>query len=184
MTDTEVVNSGNTVPVASKKSKSKAKKSKNALTHPKISEMVIEAITELKERNGSSLQAIKKYVGANFKAEVEKLSPFIKKYLKTAVIKGVLIQTRGHGATGSFKLSITQTSPDKSRSRDETRKSRIIPVVIKKAPKPKKVAKKTKAKVEKKIKTAKTPKKLKAKPTPKSSKVKKGKASKAKKSKK
>ncbi|XP_018332704.2 histone H1-III-like [Agrilus planipennis] len=52
--------------------------------------MVNNAIKCLKERGGSSLQAIKKYVSANYKVDTARLSPFIKKYLK--------------GAPGSFKL--------------------------------------------------------------------------------
>lgn len=40
----------------------------------------------MKERNSSSLQAIKKYVLANYQVDAEKLSPFIKKYLKAVVV--------------------------------------------------------------------------------------------------
>lgn len=81
------------------------KKPKAKPTHPKTSEMVNTAIKTLKERGGSSLQAIKKYIAANYKVDVEKLAPFIKKYLKSAVVAGALIQTKGKGASGSFKLS-------------------------------------------------------------------------------
>ncbi|XP_067125235.1 histone H1-like [Centruroides vittatus] len=173
MTDTEGATTGNSVPPIPKKSKGRARKSKNAQNHPKISEMVIEAITELKERNGSSLQAIKKYVGANFKVDVEKLAPFIKKYLKTAVVNGVLMQTKGHGATGSFKLSVSMISQDKPKSREEPKKkSKNVVAASKKGAKPKKIVKKTKVKVEKKVKSAKTPKKPKAKPVSKSKKSK------------
>ncbi|KAL3290516.1 hypothetical protein HHI36_023856 [Cryptolaemus montrouzieri] len=42
------------------------------------------AIKGLKERSGSSLQAIKKYIAANYKVDPEKMAPFIKKYLKSA----------------------------------------------------------------------------------------------------
>jgi hypothetical protein len=80
--------------------------------------MVGNAIRSLKERGGSSLQAIKKYIAANYKVDSEKLSPFIKKYLKTAVASGELVQTKGKGASGSFRLAagkpekaaITETS--------------------------------------------------------------------------
>jgi hypothetical protein len=67
--------------------------------------MVSNAIKSLKERGGSSLQAIKKYIAANYKVDSEKLSPFIKKYLKSAVASGELVQTKGKGASGSFKLA-------------------------------------------------------------------------------
>ena len=61
------------------------------------------------ERGGSSLQAIKKCIAANYKVDSEKLSPFIKKYLKTAVASGELVQTKGKGASGSFKLAAAKT---------------------------------------------------------------------------
>lgn len=83
----------------------KAKNTKSKPSHPPTSEMVNSAIKNLKERGGSSLQAIKKYVSANYKVDAEKLSPFIKKYLKSAVASGGLVQTKGKGASGSFKLS-------------------------------------------------------------------------------
>jgi hypothetical protein len=71
--------------------------------------MVVNAIKSLKERGGSSLQAIKKYIAANYKVDSEKLSPFIKKYLKTAVTSGELVQAKGKGASGSFKLAAAKT---------------------------------------------------------------------------
>ncbi|KOB67773.1 Histone H1 [Operophtera brumata] len=66
--------------------------------------MVKSAIKMLKERSGSSLKAIKKYIAAEYKVDSEKLAPFIRKYLKSAVESGALIQTKGTGASGSFKL--------------------------------------------------------------------------------
>jgi histone H1/5 len=36
--------------------------------------------------------------------DCEKLAPFIKKFLKNAVADGKLIQTKGKGASGSFKF--------------------------------------------------------------------------------
>jgi hypothetical protein len=52
-------------PVAPKASKPKAPKKPAA--HPPTSEMVIKALVTLKERKGSSLPAIKKYIAANYK---------------------------------------------------------------------------------------------------------------------
>jgi hypothetical protein len=102
----EIVNTEKAAPSPKKgKAAAKAKKPRVTPSHPKTSDMVNAAITNLKERGGSSLQAIKKYVGATYKVDVEKLSPFIKKYLKSAVATGALVQTKGKGASGSFKLS-------------------------------------------------------------------------------
>ena len=51
------------------------KKPKAKPSHPPTSEMVNTAIKTLKERGGSSLQAIKKYIAANYKVDVDKLAP-------------------------------------------------------------------------------------------------------------
>jgi len=99
----------NVAQVSQKKSKSSAKKPRVKPVHPRTSEMVANAISSLKERGGSSLQAIKKHIAANYKVDSEKLSPFIKKYLKTAVASGELVQTKGKGASGSFKLAAAKT---------------------------------------------------------------------------
>ncbi|GBM03639.1 Histone H1, orphon [Araneus ventricosus] len=133
-----------------KKAKSGAAKSKaNPPTHPKVSEMVVKSITTLKERGGSSLQAIKKYISSEYKVDIDRLTPFIRKYLKSAVAAGTLVQTKGKGANGSFKLS---ASGQKTKEPKKT--------VKKAAPSPKKAkapAKKTakpKEKAEKKKKPA------------------------------
>ena len=140
----------NLAQVAPKKTKSSTKKPRTKPVHPRTSEMVVNAIKSLKERGGSSLQAIKKYIAANYKVDSEKLSPFIKKYLKSAVASGELVQTKGKGASGSFKLAAAKT--EKS----------VVPVApargrASSAPKVKKpsAAKVKKAKVQKKaVKTA------------------------------
>ena len=79
----EVVSAG--ANAAQKKVKTSGKKPRAKPVHPRTSEMVGNAIKSLKERGGSSLQAIKKYIAVNYKVDSEKLSPFIKKYLKSAV---------------------------------------------------------------------------------------------------
>jgi len=73
--------------VATKKAApaSKAKKTTAPPTHPPTQQMVDASILNLKERGGSSLMAIKKYISATYKCDAQKLAPFIKKYLKTAV---------------------------------------------------------------------------------------------------
>ena len=48
--------------------------------------MVVATVKTLKEREGSSLQAIKKYLAAQYKVDVEKLAPFIKKFKKSDVV--------------------------------------------------------------------------------------------------
>ena len=108
---------GSTSASSLKKEKSsKAKNPRSKPTHPPTSEMVTNAIKGLKERGGSSLQAIKKYIAANYKVDAEKVAPFIKKYLKSAVISGTLVQTKGKGASGSFKLAASSSSAQSKQS--------------------------------------------------------------------
>lgn len=108
----------------------KAKNPKAKPTHPPTSEMVCNAIKSLKERGGSSLRAIKKYVAANYKVDAEKMSPFIKKYVKSAVISGTLVQTKGKGASGSFKLAAGGKQPagGEARTKAATKKSTVSKV--------------------------------------------------------
>ncbi|EDW56414.1 GM19708 [Drosophila sechellia] len=49
------------------------------------------------------------------------LAPFIKKYLKSAVVNGKLIQTKGKGASGSFKLSASA-----KKDKDPKAKSKVL----------------------------------------------------------
>nr|XP_022909886.1 histone H1-III-like [Onthophagus taurus] len=96
----EAAGGGSSSDSSTKKKKSQRSKA----THPPTSEMVNNAIKTLQERNGSSLQAIKKYMASNYKVDAEKMAPFIKKFLKTAIAAGAIVQTKGKGASGSFKL--------------------------------------------------------------------------------
>ncbi|PSN36766.1 hypothetical protein C0J52_26091 [Blattella germanica] len=70
-------------------------------------------IMTILQPGGSSLQAIKKYIAVNYKVDPEKFAPFIKKYLKSAVASGELVQTKGKGASGSFKLA-SAAKPEKA----------------------------------------------------------------------
>jgi hypothetical protein len=137
----------NPAQVAQKKTKSSTKKPRTKPVHPRTSEMVVNAIKSLKERGGSSLQAIKKYIAANYKVDSEKLSPFIKKYLKTAVASGELVQTKGKGASGSFKLAAAKTekaaatiAPARGRAASAPKAKKQSAAKVKKAKAPKKAA--------------------------------------------
>jgi len=93
-----------------KASKKAVKSARPKASHPPTAVMVTNAIKNLKERGGSSLQAIKKYISSTYKVDAEKLAPFIKKFIKASVVSGSLVQTKGKGASGSFKLSSGATS--------------------------------------------------------------------------
>ncbi|KAK0097127.1 hypothetical protein PV326_003188 [Microctonus aethiopoides] len=101
----------------------KTQKPRTKPAHPRTAEMVNVAIKTLKERGGSSLQAIKKYISTTYKIDADKQAPFIKKYLKAAVTNGNLIQTKGKGAAGSFKLSVGKTETSKIKKKPTIKKS-------------------------------------------------------------
>jgi len=113
---TETVNSPTMASTDVKKFKKQSSGVKKRIVktnHPPTAQMVDSAIKSLKERGGSSLLAIKKYLAINYKVDADKLAPFIKKYLKSSVEGGHLIQTKGKGASGSFKLSAIATKTKK-----------------------------------------------------------------------
>ena len=86
-------------PAASpKKAAPKAKKPAKKPDHPPVASMVNAAIAALKDRKGSSLPAIKKYIASTYKVNIDKLAPFVRKYLKKAVTDGKLVQVKGSGA--------------------------------------------------------------------------------------
>lgn len=69
-----------------------------------VSKLITEALKVSQERAGMSLTALKKALSAAG-YDVEKNNSRIKLGLKGLVSKGILVQTRGTGASGSFKLS-------------------------------------------------------------------------------
>ena len=78
----------------------KAAKPKAPAAHPPVATMVKASVTALKERNGSSLPAIKKYIAANYKVDMVKLNRFVNKSLKNLAEKGELTKVKG-----SYKLA-------------------------------------------------------------------------------
>merc|ERR1712018_756175 len=120
----------------------KAAKPKKPAAHPPTASMVKAAIKALKERNGSSLPAIKKYIAANYKYDVVKNARFINKALKTLSEKGVLTKVKG-----SFKLSAKakEEKPKKPKAKKP------------KSPKKKAAAKKPAGEKKAKTPTAKKP---------------------------
>jgi len=76
---------------------------KKPAEHPTYAVMVSAAIASLKDRKGSSKQAIEKYVCANYKVGPKYNGP-LKMALRKGVEAGALVQVKGTGASGSFKL--------------------------------------------------------------------------------
>ncbi|XP_042894177.1 transcriptional regulatory protein AlgP-like [Penaeus japonicus] len=110
-----------------RKTVAKAAYKKKAAAHPKYSEMVVDAIKALKDRNGSSRQAILKFILASYKVGDEKTAGVhLKLALRRGVASGSFQQTKGTGASGSFKLSkeLTKAAPKK----DTVKKAATKPV--------------------------------------------------------
>lgn len=77
----------------------------NKSEHPTIKVMVQAALVTLHDpRKGTSIQAIKKFIEGQYYVDCEKLSPHLKKYFKSAVESGEIVQVTGKGMSGSFKL--------------------------------------------------------------------------------
>ena len=96
------------------KKATKPRKPKAPAAHPPVAQMVTAAITNLKERNGSSLAAIKKYIAANYKCDVAKLAPFIRRFLKKGVADGKLKQIKGSFKVDKTKVEKPKKSPKKA----------------------------------------------------------------------
>ncbi|KAK3728928.1 hypothetical protein QZH41_005434 [Actinostola sp. cb2023] len=72
--------------------------------HPKYQDMVLAALGALKDRTGSSRQAIEKYIKANYKVG-DNCGTHLKLALKRMSDKGSILHVKGTGASGSFKLN-------------------------------------------------------------------------------
>lgn len=77
---------------AAKDTKDKSTASSKAPpAHPPFAQMITEAITALKERNGSSRQAIKKYISKNYKVNEQLFDGAFKRYLTQGVDVGTFL---------------------------------------------------------------------------------------------
>uniref|UniRef100_A0A3B3QTR3 Histone H1 n=1 Tax=Paramormyrops kingsleyae TaxID=1676925 RepID=A0A3B3QTR3_9TELE len=91
-------------PAKAPKKKAAAKPKKAG---PSVGELIVKAVSASKEKNGLSLAALKKALAAGG-YDVEKNNSRVKLALKGLVTKGTLLQTKGTGASGSFKLNKKQ----------------------------------------------------------------------------
>lgn len=107
----------------------KPKISKKPVDHPKYSDMIKAAILTLKDRSGSSRQAIVKYITANYKVG-ETAGRHVKVALKKGTDDGTFIHTKGVGASGSFKLAKEQnkpsTKPTASKKKANAEKKAVV----------------------------------------------------------
>ena len=133
-------------PAKAKKAEKKAAP-KKVPEHPKYVDMVAAAIAALKERKGSSRQAILKYVCANYPVNDSHANTYVKAALKSAVASGLLKQPKGTGASGSFKLGEKPKAVKKPATKKPAAK-KATPKKVKKAT-PKKTKKPTPKKAKK-----------------------------------
>lgn len=113
--------------------------------HPKYIEMITAAIAALKDRKGSSRQAIIKYIKANYKVS-DNCEVHIKQALRKGVAAKVLAQPKGVGSSGSFKV-VKVVAPKKPKAKKPAKKPAAKKPAAKKAkkkPAAKKPAKKAK----------------------------------------
>lgn len=118
---------------------------------PSVGELIVKAVSSSKERSGVSLAALKKTLAAGG-YDVEKNNSRVKLAVKSLVTKGTLVQTKGTGASGSFKLNKKQTETKKPAKKAAAPKAKK-PAAKKPAAakKPKKVAAKKTAAAKKSL---------------------------------
>merc|ERR1719343_198346 len=127
--------------------------------------MIAAAITALKDKKGSSRQAIVKYIMANNNlggADAKAVNTRTKVALKNGLKAGVLKNAKGTGVTGSFKL-VKVEKPKKAKKPKAKKQAAKKTAAKKPAKSPKKAAAKKPAKKSPAKKAAKPAKKATAK---------------------
>lgn len=139
-----------------------ARKPKAPAQHPKYAEMITAAIVAIKERGGCSRQKIVKYIGANYKVG-DGYEVRVRLAIKRMVQSGALVQTKGTGASGSFKLAKKPAEKKKPAKKTQAKKPAAKKAQTKKpaAKKTKKTGDKPKKKTTAQKKKPSTPKKKK-----------------------
>ncbi|XP_077998673.1 sperm-specific protein PHI-2B/PHI-3-like [Glandiceps talaboti] len=147
------------------------KKTKAAPTHPKTLDMVVEAIKALKDKKGSSVQAIKGYILSHYPTvSPSHLTSSLRRAIKAGTESGKLVRPTGStatGVTGRLRVGKLPEKPKKKPAKKAAPKKKPVKKAKdKKTPKkvkktPKKSAKKAgeKKKTPKKVVKAKKPKK-------------------------
>ncbi|XP_011186049.2 histone H1-like [Zeugodacus cucurbitae] len=127
--------------------------------------MVLTAIRSLSDRGGSSVIAIKKYIMNNYpQLEGPRTLKLIKTYIKKALVSGKLVQSKGTGLGGSFKVSPGTNRLEEQKQRETRKKLAKKPKSDEATDKVKKNSKAATKNIEKgEVKTTKTTKSEKAK---------------------
>ncbi|XP_067878379.1 histone H1-like [Heterodontus francisci] len=105
MTDTAAAETAPAAAAATVKTPKKKKAApRKGSGGPKLGELILKTVAECSVRSGMSLQAIKKALLVKG-VDVEKGKFQIKQNIKRLVSNGFLVQTKGTGASGSFKIA-------------------------------------------------------------------------------
>ncbi|NXH56918.1 H110 protein, partial [Rhabdornis inornatus] len=169
----EMADTAPAVPAAKKPKKAASGSKARKPAGPSVTELITKAVSASKERKGLSLAALKKALAAGG-YDVEKNNSRIKLGLKSLVSKGTLVQTKGTGASGSFRLSkkpgevkekasrkknTTVVKPKRPRTKSAASAAKKA-VTAKKSPKKVKLVAKKAAKSPKKVTKVVRPKKV------------------------
>ncbi|CAB0035822.1 unnamed protein product, partial [Trichogramma brassicae] len=88
-----------------------------------VAEMVMEALGNLMDKKGSSLQAIKKYMASFYAVDINRQAIFIRKFLKAAVEKGTVEQVKGSGTSGRFRIPKDVVKAKEKKAAKESKKT-------------------------------------------------------------
>ena len=99
---------------------------KKSSNHPTYAEMISAAILSLKDRTGSSRQAIAKYVCANYQVDADKAAFHLRRALKKGLEDGVFKTARQSGkGAGSFRLVEKKKKPSVKKAKSLSKKSAV-----------------------------------------------------------
>ncbi|OWF55425.1 sperm-specific H1/protamine-like protein type 2 [Mizuhopecten yessoensis] len=153
-------------PKASPK-KAKKKLVKGGVTKPTTLSMVVTAIKAMKDKKGSSVQAIRKYIMANYSKFITatRVSSSIRIALVRGLKTGALVRPKGStatGATGRFRIGKPAAKKPKTPKKKKAKKAKKVKkATAKKTKKPKKAKSPKKAAKKSTKKPKKSPKKAK-----------------------
>ncbi|KAK3593643.1 hypothetical protein CHS0354_025534 [Potamilus streckersoni] len=104
-------------------------KPKPVATHPKFIEMAMDAIIELNDKKGSSVQAIGSYIVEKYKLDPEKVKQHMKPALAKGLEQGLLVRPKGSdakGFIGRFKIykgKLSEENKEKKKKKKKITKS-------------------------------------------------------------
>jgi histone H1/5 len=116
------VSNANASPKKTAKKATKGKSTQHA-SHPKYSDMIKAALKALNDRGGSSRAAILKFVLANYSLDPVQANQHLKLALKNGIKSKHFKQTKGNGASGSFKLATNGDAKPAKKKSTKTKKA-------------------------------------------------------------